>query len=87
MCKNRTSFLVRAAGVSSKYRFRVNKPTTFEEVKKIMKEAADGHLKDVLGYTEEDCVSSDFNHTSYSCIFDARAGIPQTSTFIKIIAW
>ncbi|KAH0952281.1 hypothetical protein HN011_005076 [Eciton burchellii] len=67
--------------------FRVNKPTTFEEVKKVMKEAADGYLKDVLGYTEEDCVSSDFNHTSYSCVFDARAGIPQTSTFIKIIAW
>ncbi|XP_014481921.1 PREDICTED: glyceraldehyde-3-phosphate dehydrogenase-like [Dinoponera quadriceps] len=67
--------------------FRVNKPTTYEEVKEAMKEASDGDLRDVLGYTEDDCVSSDFNHTTYSCVFDANAGIPQTSTFIKIVAW
>ncbi|EFN79502.1 Glyceraldehyde-3-phosphate dehydrogenase [Harpegnathos saltator] len=67
--------------------FRVNKPTTYEEVKEAMKEAADGSLRDVLGYTEDDCVSSDFNHTTYSCVFDVKAGIPQTSTFIKIVAW
>ncbi|XP_020299944.1 glyceraldehyde-3-phosphate dehydrogenase-like [Pseudomyrmex gracilis] len=67
--------------------FRVNKPTTYDEVKEAMKEASEGQLKDVLGYTEDDCVSSDFNHTTYSCVFDAKAGIPQTSTFIKIVAW
>ncbi|XP_077257798.1 glyceraldehyde-3-phosphate dehydrogenase [Temnothorax americanus] len=67
--------------------FRVNKPTTYEEVKETMREAAEGQLRDVLGYTEDDCVSSDFNHTTYSCVFDAKAGIPQTSTFIKIVAW
>ncbi|KAG5332997.1 G3P dehydrogenase, partial [Acromyrmex heyeri] len=67
--------------------FRVNKPATYEEVKEAMKEASEGQLKDVLGYTEDDCVSSDFNHTTYSCVFDAKAGIPQTSTFIKIVAW
>ncbi|KAG7205521.1 hypothetical protein KM043_007501 [Ampulex compressa] len=67
--------------------FRVNKPTTYEEVKDAMREASEGEMRDILGYTEDDCVSSDFNHTSFSCIFDAKAGIPQTSTFIKIVAW
>ncbi|XP_072742555.1 glyceraldehyde-3-phosphate dehydrogenase [Anoplolepis gracilipes] len=67
--------------------FRVNKPTTYEEVKEAMREASEGQLKNILGYTEDDCVSSDFNHTTYSCVFDAKAGIPQTSTFIKIVAW
>ncbi|EFN69157.1 Glyceraldehyde-3-phosphate dehydrogenase, partial [Camponotus floridanus] len=67
--------------------FRVNKPTTYEEVKEAMREASKGQLENVLGYTEDDCVSSDFNHTTYSCVFDAKAGIPQTSTFIKIVAW
>lgn len=52
-----------------------------------MKEASETDLKDILGYIDEDCVSSDFNNTSYSCIFDAKAGIPQTSTFIKVVAW
>nr|XP_003701051.1 PREDICTED: glyceraldehyde-3-phosphate dehydrogenase 1-like [Megachile rotundata] len=67
--------------------FRVSKPTTYEEVKDAMKSASENELKDILGYTDEDCVSSDFNNTSYSCIFDSKAGIPQTSTFIKIVAW
>ncbi|XP_012274947.1 glyceraldehyde-3-phosphate dehydrogenase [Orussus abietinus] len=68
--------------------FRVQKPTTYEEVKTAMREASEkGALKDILAYTEDDCVSSDFNHTTYSCIFDAKAGIPQTSTFIKVVAW
>lgn len=66
---------------------RINKPTTYEIVKQTMREAAEGQLRNVLGYTEDDCVSSDFNHTTYSCVFDAKAGIPQTSTFIKIVAW
>ncbi|KZC08915.1 PREDICTED: glyceraldehyde-3-phosphate dehydrogenase-like [Dufourea novaeangliae] len=67
--------------------FRVNKPTTYEEVKEAMKAASENELKNILGYTDDDCVSSDFCNTSYSCIFDAKAGIPQTSTFIKVVAW
>ncbi|KAG6796082.1 glyceraldehyde-3-phosphate dehydrogenase isoform X1 [Apis mellifera caucasica] len=67
--------------------FRVNKPTTYEEIKEAMKTASENDLKGILGYTDDDCVSSDFNRTTYSCIFDAKAGIPQTSTFIKVIAW
>ncbi|XP_076752617.1 glyceraldehyde-3-phosphate dehydrogenase [Xylocopa sonorina] len=67
--------------------FRVNKPTTYEEVKEAMKVASENDMKDILGYTDDDCVSSDFNNTHYSCTFDAKAGIPQTSTFIKVVAW
>ncbi|OAD56271.1 Glyceraldehyde-3-phosphate dehydrogenase, testis-specific, partial [Eufriesea mexicana] len=67
--------------------FRVNKPTSYEEVKEAMKTASENDLKDILSYSDDDCVSSDFNNTSYSCIFDAKAGIPQTSTFIKVVAW
>lgn len=52
-----------------------------------MKIASTGELHGILHYTEDDVVSSDFNHTKYSCIFDAKAGIPQTSTFVKIVAW
>lgn len=66
---------------------RVNKPTTYEEVKEAMKTASENDLNGILGYTDDDCVSSDFNKTSFSCIFDAKAGIPQTSTFIKVVAW
>ena len=52
-----------------------------------MKAASEGELKNILAYTEDDCVSSDFNHTPYSCIFDSKAGIPQTNNFMKVVAW
>ncbi|KAK0179098.1 hypothetical protein PV327_007920 [Microctonus hyperodae] len=67
--------------------FKVNKPTNYEDVKIVMKNASENELAGILHYTEDDVVSSDFNHTKYSCIFDAKSGIPQTNTFIKIIAW
>ncbi|XP_043270415.1 glyceraldehyde-3-phosphate dehydrogenase-like [Venturia canescens] len=67
--------------------FRLNKPATYEEVKTVMKQASTDELRNILHYTEDDVVSSDFNHTTYSCIFDAKSAIPQTSTFIKIVAW
>ncbi|KAJ8669904.1 hypothetical protein QAD02_001163 [Eretmocerus hayati] len=67
--------------------FRISQPTTLEQVKRVMKAASETELKGVLGYTQDDCVSSDFNHTPFSCIFDARAAIPHTSTFVKVVAW
>ncbi|XP_076662397.1 glyceraldehyde-3-phosphate dehydrogenase [Halictus rubicundus] len=67
--------------------FRVNTPTTYEEVKDAMRTASEVSFKNIIGYTDDDCVSSDFMNTSYSCIFDSKAGIPQTSTFIKVVAW
>ncbi|XP_034947929.1 glyceraldehyde-3-phosphate dehydrogenase-like [Chelonus insularis] len=67
--------------------FRINKPASYEEIKTAMKLASANELQGILHYTEDDVVSSDFNHTKYSCIFDVKAGIPQTGTFIKIVAW
>ncbi len=62
-------------------------PTTYEEVCKAMKEASEGSLKGVLGYTEEDLVSSDFVHDDRAAVFDAKAGIQLTNTFLKVVAW
>ncbi|EZA61309.1 Glyceraldehyde-3-phosphate dehydrogenase [Ooceraea biroi] len=67
--------------------FRVNTSVGYLDVKKVMREASENRMKDVLGYSEEDCVSSDFNHTTYSCIFDAKASFKHDNSFIKIIAW
>ena len=63
------------------------KETTYDEIKKAMKAAADGELKGILGYTEEKVVSTDFRGESKTSIFDAEAGIMLDSTFVKIIAW
>jgi len=52
-----------------------------------MKEAAEGPMKGVLGYTEEAVVSSDFIGDSHSSIFDATAGIQLSPTFVKLITW
>ncbi|XP_044598748.1 glyceraldehyde-3-phosphate dehydrogenase-like [Cotesia glomerata] len=67
--------------------FRIEKIASYDEVKTAMKKAADGELRGIMHYTEDDVVSSDFNHTKYSCVFDAKAAIPQTGTFIKVIVW
>lgn len=52
-----------------------------------MKAAADGPLKGILGYTEDDVVSMDFLGDSRSCIFDAKAGIQLSEKFVKLICW
>ena len=66
---------------------KLAKPATWDEVKKAMKEASEGELKGILGYTEEAVVSSDFIGDSRTSIFDAEAGIPLNDTFIKVISW
>lgn len=63
------------------------KPATYEEICAAMKAAAEGPLKGILGYTEEDLVSSDFLHDARTSIFDAKAGIALTDTFVKVISW
>lgn len=65
----------------------MNEEATYDDVKKCMKNASEGDMKDIISYIEEDCVSSDFNNSPYSCIFDAKAGIPQTNNFMKVVAW
>ncbi len=63
-------------------------PTTYEEIKKVMKEASESdRYKGIIGYTEDAVVSSDFIHDSRTSIFDASAGIMLTDTFVKLVAW
>jgi Glyceraldehyde-3-phosphate dehydrogenase/erythrose-4-phosphate dehydrogenase len=66
---------------------RLDKPASYDAIKKAMKAAADGPLKGILGYTEDAVVSSDFIGDSRTSIFDAEAGISLNDNFVKIIAW
>ncbi len=52
-----------------------------------MKAASEGELAGVLGYTDEDVVSSDFISDPRTSIFDAKAGIALTDTFVKVVSW
>ncbi|MDR2765735.1 MAG: type I glyceraldehyde-3-phosphate dehydrogenase [Tannerella sp.] len=63
------------------------KSATYEEIKTAMKEASEGDLKGILGYTEEDVVSSDFIGDARTSIFDAKAGIALTDKFVKVVSW
>ena len=63
------------------------KPATYEEICAAMKAASEGELKGVLGYTDEDVVSSDFLGDTHTSIFDAKAGIALTDTFVKVVSW
>ena len=62
-------------------------PASYSAIKAAMKEAAEGALKGILGYTEEDVVSSDFIGDARTSIFDAKAGIALTDTFVKVVSW
>ncbi|XP_065206349.1 glyceraldehyde-3-phosphate dehydrogenase 2-like [Planococcus citri] len=66
---------------------RLEKDATYDEIKKAVKEAAEGPLKGILGYTEEQVVSSDFIGSNLSSVFDAEAGISLNSKFVKLISW
>ncbi len=66
---------------------RLEKPASYEEVCAAMKEASEGELKGVLGYTDEAVVSNDFLGDSRTSIFDADAGISLNDNFVKVIAW
>jgi glyceraldehyde 3-phosphate dehydrogenase len=66
---------------------RLAKPASYDDIKKAMKEAADGDLKGILGYTEDDVVSTDFLGDARTSIFDAKAGIALSDTFVKVVAW
>ncbi len=66
---------------------RLAKPASYDQIKAAMKEAADGELKGILGYTEDEVVSSDFIGDARTCIFDAKAGIALNDSFVKVVAW
>lgn len=66
---------------------RTEKATSYEEICGKMKEASEGSLKGILGYTEDEVVSSDFIHDSLSSIFDAGSGIGLNENFVKLVSW
>ena len=63
------------------------KPASYDEICAAMKEASEGELKGILGYTDEAVVSSDFLGDTRTSIFDAKAGIALTDTFVKVVSW
>ena len=63
------------------------KPATYGEICAAMKKASEGELKGIMGYTEEDVVSSDFLGDTRTSIFDAKAGIALSDTFVKLVSW
>ena len=63
------------------------KPATYAEICAAMKEASETYLKGILGYTEDEVVSSDFIGDARTSIFDAKAGIALTDKFVKVVSW
>jgi glyceraldehyde 3-phosphate dehydrogenase len=66
---------------------RLAKEATYEDICAAMKEASEGELKGVLGYTDEAVVSSDFIGDPHTSIFDEKAGIQLSPTFVKVVSW
>jgi glyceraldehyde 3-phosphate dehydrogenase len=65
----------------------LDKPTSYDEIKKVIKEASEGKLKGILAYSEDDLVSTDLNGNNNSSIFDAKAGIALNDHFVKLVSW
>merc|ERR1711868_330575 len=66
---------------------RLEKEASYEEICAKIKEASQGALQGILGYTDEDLVSTDFVGDNRSSIFDAKAGIQLSKTFVKLVSW
>jgi glyceraldehyde 3-phosphate dehydrogenase len=67
--------------------FKTVKSTSYKEICAAMKKAAEGELAGILGYTDEEVVSTDFQGDAHSSIFDAGAGIELNSNFFKVVSW
>jgi len=66
---------------------RLEKPASYADIKAAMKEASEGELKGILGYTEDEVVSQDFLTDARTSIFDAKAGIALNNNFVKVVSW
>ena len=67
--------------------FKTEKETSIAEINAAMKRASETYMKGILGYTEDEVVSSDFIHDSHSSIFDAGSGVELNSKFFKLVSW
>ncbi len=65
----------------------LEKPATYEEICEVVKAASEGPMKGILGYTDEQVVSSDFLGWPETSVFDVNAGIALTDTFVKLVSW
>lgn len=65
----------------------LDKAATYDEIKNAVKRAAEGDMKGIVEYCEEDVVSTDFTSDAHTCIFDAKAGIALNDNFVKLVAW
>jgi len=66
---------------------RLAKEATYDQIKAALKSASEGALKGILGYTEDDVVSTDFLTDPRTSIFDSKAGIQLSPTFVKLVSW
>nr|XP_048295574.1 glyceraldehyde-3-phosphate dehydrogenase-like [Myodes glareolus] len=66
---------------------RLEKATKYDDIKKVVMQAFEGPLKGILGYTEGQVVSCDFNSDSHFSTFDAEAGIALDDNFVNLISW
>jgi glyceraldehyde 3-phosphate dehydrogenase len=66
---------------------RLKKAASYTEICAVMKKASENELKGILGYTEDEVVSQDFKGDPRTCVFDAKAGIALSDTFVKVVAW
>ncbi|KAK3826083.1 MAG: hypothetical protein J3Q66DRAFT_329374 [Benniella sp.] len=66
---------------------RLSKPASYDQIKAALKSASENNLKGILAYTEDEVVSTDFLGDTHSSIFDAKAGIALSDTFVKLVAW
>ncbi|HAU7017032.1 TPA: glyceraldehyde-3-phosphate dehydrogenase [Salmonella enterica subsp. enterica serovar Broughton] len=66
---------------------RLEKAASYEDIKKVIKDASEGSMKGTLGYTEDDVVSTDFNGEVCTSVFDAKASIALNDNFVKLVSW
>jgi glyceraldehyde 3-phosphate dehydrogenase len=67
--------------------FKTVKATSIKEINALMKKASETYLKDILGYTEDEVVSSDFIHDARSSIYDAGSSLELNPNFFKLVSW
>jgi glyceraldehyde 3-phosphate dehydrogenase len=66
---------------------RLKTAASFDQIKAVVRAAAEGPMKGIMGYTEDEVVSTDFISCPLSSVFDAKAGIALSDTFVKLVAW